>query len=103
MNQEPVTKLTLKDFIKLRDMENVYMLHDTHNVGFVPASYTKLLTENGREEHKALMNAEVKEIHVGEYGFEITLGGIDSAVLVNFDRAVAVYTDAEFEMGDITP
>lgn len=91
--------LKLKDVLLLGDMENVYMVHDTADVGFVPASYTAMMTDKGREEHAELLNAPVQEIRPGAYGPEIVLGGVDPELLVYFDRAAAAHEQAESMMG----
>ena len=91
--------LKLKDVLLLGGMENVYMVHETADVGFVPASYTAMLTEKGREEHAELLDASVKEIRPGAYGTEIVLGGVEPELLVNFDRAAAAHEQAESMMG----
>lgn len=93
------TGLKLRDVLLLGgDMENVYMVHDTADVGFIPASYTAMMTDKGREEHAELLDAAVKEIRPGAYGPEIVLGGVDPELLVNFDRA-ATHEQAESMMG----
>jgi len=91
--------LKLRDVLLLGGMENVYMVHETIDVGFVPASYTAMMTDKGREEHADLLNAPVKEIRPGAYGPEIVLGGVDPELLVNFDRAAAAHERAESMMG----
>lgn len=92
--------LKLRDVLLLGgDMENVYMVHDTADVGFIPASYTAMMTDKGREEHAELLDASVKEIRPGAYGPEIVLGGIDPELLVSFDRAAAAHEQAESMMG----
>lgn len=101
-HQEMQSPLKLRDVLLLGDMENVYMVHDTADIGFVPASYTAMLTAGGRREHADLLSAPVKEIRPGAYGPEIVLTGIDPELLVSFDQAAAAHIDAEFRMGDPT-
>ena len=79
----------------------MYLVHDTVDVGFISASYTKLLTEKGREEHKELLRASVKEICKGAYGVEVVLENVDAEYLLNFDAAAAAFKETEFEIDDM--
>jgi len=91
--------LKLRDVLLLGDMENVYMVHDTVDVGFVSASHFEMLTAEGREDYAGLLNASVSEIRPGAYGTEIVLTGVDAQALSDFDQAAADHIRAENMMG----
>jgi hypothetical protein len=96
--QEPAGGLKLRDILLLGGMENVYMVHETTDVGFVPASYFEMITDKGRQDHAELLNATVSEIRTGAYGTEIVLSGVEPQLLSDFDQAAADHIQAENEM-----
>ena len=89
----------LRDLLLLGNIENAYMVHDTVDVGFVFTGPLTILNDKGREAYADLLNAAVKEIHPGAYGPEIVLTGIDSELLVQFDRLADDHVQAESMMG----
>lgn len=95
--------LPLKDLLLLGlPQTDVYLVHETADVGFVPASGLMELTDTGKEKHTALLNAVVNSIRPGAYGVELVLGKVDPQALADFDEAMANHRNAEYTMGDFT-
>lgn len=94
--------IRLLDVILLGNMENAYLIHNTADLGFVPASYLPKLNDKGQEEYLELLYASVDEIRPGAYGPEIVLSCVDPDLIVKYEQAAADYKRAEFRMGDPT-
>jgi len=89
--------LKLRDVLLLGDMENVYMVHESSDVG-VPGSYISMMTDKGREDYAAILDAVVKEIRPGEYSPEVVLSGVSPELLMEFNQAALSHEQAEFMM-----
>ena len=61
------------------------------------------LTDTGREDHAALLNARVAEISPCPEGAEVVLTDLDPQELGRFNRALEAFEEAEWAMGDMTP
>lgn len=82
--------IRLKDLVLLGlPPANVYLVHKRSDVGTVPASGLRELTDQGRKEFSDLLNAKVEAIHPGAYGVELVMTGILPERLADFDRAQA--------------
>ena len=86
--------LTLRDVLLLGSTENVYMVHDTADVGFIPTEHFNLLGGKGVTDHAVLLDAGVVDIRHGAYGPEIVLTGVDPQALSDLDQAAADYLSA---------
>ena len=78
---------------------DVYLVHATEDVGWVPAADLSRLTAQGKEEFSALLDAKVAAIHPGPYGVELMLDGVDPQLLVQYDETIANYSRAENTLG----
>ena len=86
----------LEQGISLRDLvtlglpdHDVYLVHQTADVGFVPAADLATLTDQGKAQFAPLLDARVASIKQGAYGVEVALTGIEPELLTCFDQAVA--------------
>ena len=61
------------------------------------------LTNSGREDYAALLNARVSEISPGLEGTEVALTDVDPQELARFNQAYEDHQAAEWAMGDMTP
>jgi hypothetical protein len=86
--------LKLRDVLLLGSTENVYMVHDTADVGFIPARHFDLLGGKGLADHAVVLDAVVAEIRPGAYGPEIVLTGVDPQALSDLDQAAADHLSA---------
>lgn len=82
--------------IHLRDLvtlglpdHDVYLVHQTADVGFIPAADLAALSDQGKERFAALLDARVSSIKQGAYGVEVELSGIEPELLTRYDQAVA--------------
>ena len=92
--------------IHLRDLltlglpdHNVYLVHATEDVGWVPAADLPRLTTQGKEEFSLLLDTRVTAIRPGPYGVELVLDGVDPQMLVRYDEAIANYSRVENALG----
>ena len=82
--------IRLKDLILLGlPSRNVYLVHESTDVGFVPAADLPRLSEQGKEKFAQLLNATVNSIGPGAYGKELKLGGVDPRLLAEYDQCLA--------------
>ena len=65
----------------------------------VLAEHLNRLTDAGREDHAALLNARVAEISPSPEGTEVALTDVDPQELVRFNRALETFEAAEQAMG----
>lgn len=86
----------LEQGISLRDLvtlglpdHDVYLVHQTADVGFIPAADLASLTDQGKAQFAPLLDARVASIKQGAYGVEVALTGIEPELLTCFDQAVA--------------
>lgn len=102
---EPVREpgVRLKDLLLLGLPESdVYLVHETSDVGFIPAADLMQLTASGREQYSALLNAQVRSVRPGAYGIELELGGVSPQMLMDFEAALIHHRLAEQTMGDMS-
>lgn len=92
--------------IHLRDLltlglpdHDVYLVHATEDVGWVPAADLPRLTAQGKEEFSALLDAKVTAIRPGSYGVELVLDGVDPQLLIQYDETIANYSRAKNTLG----
>lgn len=78
---------------------DVYLVHQTADVGFVPAADLTALTEQGKVQFAPLLDARVTSIKQGAYGVEVELAGIEPELLSQFDQAVADLQRSDLTMG----
>lgn len=86
----------LEQGICLRDLvtlglpdHDVYLVHQTADVGFIPAADLTTLTDQGKAQFAPLLDARVASVKRGAYGVEVVLTGIEPELLTCFDQAVA--------------
>ena len=66
---------------------DVYLVHQTADVGFIPAADLASLTDQGKAQFAPLLDARVASIKQGAYGVALT--GIEPELLTCYDQAVA--------------
>lgn len=82
--------IRLKDLVLLGLPPNgSYLVHQSRDMGFVPAGSLPELTAKGREDFADLLNAKVTGIRSGAYGVELELCGVNPERLADYDRAQA--------------
>ena len=86
----------LEQGICLRDLvtlglpdHDVYLVHQTADVGFIPAADLTTLTDQGKAQFAPLLDAREASVKRGAYGVEVELTGIEPELLTCFDQAVA--------------
>jgi hypothetical protein len=95
--------IKLRDLMMVGSLSNAYLAHTDPEIGFVDAGLLDTLTDIGREEYAALLNAEVVSIRSDDGLPEIVLAGIEPQILMDFYEAAMDHRRAELEMGDMTP
>ena len=78
---------------------DAYLIHETADVGFIPASGLAELTDAGRDEFAGLLNAVVTSIRPGAYGVELVLSGVEPQAMMDFDEAQANHRNAAYTIG----
>lgn len=92
--------LPLRDILLLGlPPADVYLVHETADVGFIPASGIAELTDAGRDEFAGLLNAVVTSIRPGAYGVELVLSGVEPQAMMDFDEAQANHRNAAYTIG----
>jgi hypothetical protein len=94
-------QITLRDLFLLGIPENVYMVHETVDVGFIPTAHFSLLDDSVLEDYAALLDAPVAGIQPGAYGPEIVLTGVDPRLLMDLDQKAADAEQEDHHTGDI--
>lgn len=91
--------------IRLRDLldlglpdHDVYLVHASADVGWVPAADLPQLSERGKERFAEMLDAKVTDVRFGPYGTELVLDGIDPQLLTRYDEAAADCIRAESAM-----
>ena len=92
--------------IRLRDLVllglppvDVYLVGNQYDVGTIPASGLRKLTDRGRAKFADLLNAKVETIQPGAYGVELVMAGILPERLADFDWAQAAMLRASPYLG----
>ena len=81
--------------IKLRDLQvlgipkGAYLVHETTDIGFIPADHISLLDKEGFQRYVGLLDAAVVKIQPGAYGTEIVLADVDPQLMSDLDQAAA--------------
>lgn len=87
-------EIRLKDMVLLGlPTSNVYLIHESADMGFVPAADLRWLSKQGKEQFAPLLNAMVKRVGPGTYGTELMLSGVDPRVLADYDQCLAHEAD----------
>lgn len=95
--QEPAIRL--RNLLELGLPEHdVYLVHTTADVGWVPAAELTQLSDRGKEQFAELLDAKVSAVRPGPYGTELVLDGVDPQLLVQYDQAIADCARAESAM-----
>ena len=91
--------------VHLRDLltlglpdHDVYLIHASADVGWVPAADLPRLTAQGKEEFSALLDAKIAAIRPGPYGVELVLDSVNSQLLAQYDETLANSSRAEHAM-----
>lgn len=103
--EQEVKALAQEPAIRLRDLlelglpeHDVYLVHTTADVGWVPAADLTQLSDRGKEQFAELLDAKVSAVRPGPYGTELVLDGVDPQLLVQYDQAIADCAKAESAM-----
>ena len=82
--------IRLKDLVLLGlPPSDVFMVHESAEVGRVPATSLYRLSLKGVEEFAPLLAAKVNAIRPGAYGMELELCGVSPHMLVKYDECLA--------------
>lgn len=82
--------IRLKDLILLGlPASDVYLVHASADVGFIPAADLPWLSTMGKEQFAPLLDAVVNGIGPGAYGTELKLRGVEPRVLADYDQCLA--------------
>ena len=105
LSEQQLEPLADEGTIRLRDVvamglpdHDVYLVHASADVGWVPAADLPRLTAQGKEEFSELLNARVAAIRPGPYGVELVLDGVNSQLLAQYDETLANSSRAEHAM-----
>lgn len=106
VQEQQLQALAENPAIHLRDLltlglpdHDVYLVHAAEDVGWVPAADLPRLTNQGKEEFSALLDAKVTAIRPGSYGVDLVLDGVEPQLLVRYDETIANYSRAENALG----
>lgn len=100
LQNETEQSICLRDLVTLGLPDHdVYLVHQTADVGFVPAADLGTLTDQGKVQFASLLDARVASIKQGSYGVEVELAGIEPELLSQFDQAVADLQRSDLTMG----
>ena len=106
LSEQQLEPLADEAAIHLRDVvamglpdHDVYLVHRTGDVGWVPAADLPQLSERGKGKFAELLDAKVTAIRPGPYGTELVLDGVDPQLLVQYDETIANYSRAESVLG----
>ncbi len=59
------------------------------------------LTETGRQDYSALLDAKVEELRPGMFGIDAVISGVDPKEIEQFNTAYENYVEAENKMGPV--
>lgn len=79
-----------------------FLTHEEADTSVLAENLGKL-TDTGREDHAALLNARVAAISPSPEGTEVVLTDVDPQELARFNQAYEDHQAAEQAMGDMTP
>ena len=99
---ERAPDIRLKDILPLLKGGGLtFLTHEEADTSVLAENLWKL-TDTGREDHAALLNARVSEISPGPEGMEVVLTDVDPQELTRFNRALEAFEQAEQAMGGMT-
>lgn len=100
---EEAPDIRLRDILPLlRDGGLTFFTHEEADTSVLAESLHKL-TDSGREDYAALLNARVAEIAPTLEGTEVVLTDVAPEELARFNLALEAFEEAELAMGDMTP
>jgi len=67
----------------------------------VPFSSLAKLTQTGRQDYAALLDAKVEELRPGMFGIDAVISGVDPEEMERFNTAYENFMDAEEKMGPV--
>ncbi len=59
------------------------------------------LTQTGRQDYSALLDAKVEELRPGMFGIDAVISGVDPKEIEQFNTAYENYVEAEEKMGPV--
>lgn len=98
LKAEELPGLRLKELLSLLKGGLIFLCHEEAEQS-VLAENLRLLTGAGQEDHAALLNARVSEIHETPEGTEVVLTEVAPEELVRFNEAYDAFMEAEQAMG----
>ena len=78
------------------------LLHEDAPDCRVPMEHLSDLTQTGREDFSALLDARVEAIRAGDSAIEVVISGVEPQELARFNEAHDTFMEAEWGMGDMT-
>lgn len=90
--------IRVKDLLPLLQGGMIFLCHEDAAQA-VLAEHLHRMSETGREDHTALLNARVSEICDIPTGTEVVLADVDPEELVRFNEAYDAFIEAEEAMG----
>lgn len=91
---------SLKDALNCwAEDRNTVLLHGDAPDYCVPMEHLTRLTQAGREDFTALLDAQVAEIRAGFSSIEVVISGVEPEELVKFSEAYDAFIEAERAMG----
>lgn len=100
---EEKTDIRLRDILPLLTGGGLTFLCHAETEASVQAENLRTLTETGREDHAALLNAKVAEIAPTLEGVEVVLTDVAPEELARFNKEYEAFQAAEQTLGDMTP
>ena len=83
--------------------QDTVLLHKDAPDCCVPMEHLADLTQTGRGDFSALLDARVESIRAGDSAIEVVISGVEPQELVRFSEAHDAFMEAEWGMGDMTP
>ncbi len=100
---EKAPDIRVRDLLPLLKGGGMTFLTHEETDSSVLAENLDRLTNSGREDYAALLNARVSGISPGLEGTEVALTDVDPQELARFNQAYEDHQAAEWAMGDMTP
>ena len=100
LNRNARLKDALGCWVEDRD---TVLLHEDAPDCRVPMEHLSDLTQTGREDFSALLDARVEAIRAGDSAIEVVISGVEPQELARFNEAHDTFMEAEWGMGDMTP
>ena len=93
--------MTVRDILALDGLPEDASLAHKNSVFLVPVEDLKLLTDSGREDFAALLDARVNDIRVDEETPELLLDGVEASELDRLHDELEAHKQAEEAMGPL--